>query len=106
MFGTLAATSALLFALLYLLRRRQESFCITIQGEQLRVKRGTPPPDLLQHCRQMVHDARTLRGTIRGFRRGNEVVLMCSRSIPASYRQDIRLLWQKQPRSVTHKRPK
>ncbi|AEY00062.1 hypothetical protein GU3_01525 [Oceanimonas sp. GK1] len=98
MFGTLAATSALLFALLYLLRRRQESFCITIHDERLDIKRGHPPQDLLSHCRQMVQEARTLRGTIRGIRRGNEVVLMCSRSIPASYRQDIRLFWQKQTR--------
>ncbi|MDP5293232.1 DUF3634 family protein [Oceanimonas sp. CHS3-5] len=98
MFGILAATSASLFALLYLLRRRQESFCITIHGAHLKVKRGSPPQNLLSHCRQMVDDARTLKGTIRGIRRGNEVVLMCSRSIPASYRQDIRLFWQKQTR--------
>ncbi|NHH99352.1 MULTISPECIES: DUF3634 family protein [Oceanimonas] len=99
MFGILAATSAALFVLLYLLRRRQESFCISIHGMRLQVKRGAPPQALLSHCRRVADDARTLKGTVRGIRRGNGVVLMCSRSIPASYRQDIRLFWQKQPHS-------
>ena len=102
MFSTLAATSALLFALLYLLRRRQESFCITIRDAHLRVIRGQPPSNLLTHCHQMATDARSLKGTIRGMRRGSQVILMCSRSIPASYRQDIHLFWQKQ----TYSHPK
>lgn len=96
MFGTLAATSASLFALLYLLRRRQESFCITIRNDHLKVKRGQPPSYLLHQCHQLATDAQTLRGTIRGMNKGGRVVLTCSRSIPASYRQDIHLFWQKQ----------
>ncbi|WP_107852135.1 DUF3634 family protein [Oceanimonas marisflavi] len=105
MFGALAATSASLFALLYLLRRRQEHFCITIRDAHLNVKRGNPPPGLLSHCQHLINDTRSLRGTIRGIRRGKEVVLMCSRSIPASYRQDIRLFWQKQAHLTEPKGP-
>lgn len=97
MFGILVVTSAALFGLLYVLRRRQESFCITIEGIHLNVKRGRPPQALLSHCQQLVRDARTLKGTIRGIRRGGQVELSCSRSIPASYRQDIHLFWQNQP---------
>lgn len=96
MFSILVITSAALFTLLYLLRRRQESFCITIEGIHLNVKRGRPPQALLHHCQQLVQDARTLKGTIRGMKKGSGVVLSCSRSIPASYRQDIRLFWQQQ----------
>ncbi|WP_445401993.1 DUF3634 family protein [Zobellella sp. An-6] len=97
MFSILVVTSTALFGLLYLLRRRQESFCITIKGIHLNVKRGRPPQALLSHCQQLVQDARTLKGTIRGVKRGGGVVLSCSRSIPASYRQDIRLFWQNRP---------
>ncbi|WP_375056707.1 DUF3634 family protein [Zobellella sp. DQSA1] len=96
MFSILVITSAALFGLLYLLRRRQESFCIAIEGIHLNVKRGRPPQALLRHCQQLVQDARTLKGTIRGVKKGGGVILSCSRSIPASYRQDIRLFWQHQ----------
>ncbi len=97
MFTTLIFTSLTLFGLLYVLRRRQESFLITIEGVHLTIKRGRPPQALLQHCRQLMLDARTLKGTIRGLKKGNDVALSCSRSIPATYRQDIHLFWQQQP---------
>lgn len=96
MFGTISLISLALFGLLYALRRRQESFLITIEGVHLNVKRGQPPQTLIRHCQQMMQDARTLKGTIRGFKKGDGVVLSCSRSIPASYRQDIHLFWQQQ----------
>ncbi|PSJ44463.1 DUF3634 domain-containing protein [Zobellella endophytica] len=97
MFSILVSTSLALFGLLYLLRRQQESFCIRIEGIHLNVKRGRPPQALLSHCQQLMQDARTLKGTIRGVKKGSGITLSCSRSIPASYRQDIRLFWQKQP---------
>lgn len=97
MFGTISLISLALFGLLYALRRRQESFLITIEGIHLNVKRGQAPQALIRHCQQLMQDARTLKGTIRGFKKGDDVVLSCSRSIPASYRQDIHLFWQQQP---------
>ncbi len=96
MFGTISLISLALFGLLYALRRRQERFLITIEGIHLKVKRGHPPQELVRHCRQLMQDARTLKGTIRGLKQGDGVMLSCSRSIPASYRQDIHLFWQQQ----------
>lgn len=96
MFGTISLVSLTLFGLLHALRRRQEHFLITIEGIHLKVKRGQPPQALVCHCRQLMQDARTLKGTVRGLKKGNGVVLSCSRSIPASYRQDIQLFWQQQ----------
>ncbi|WP_417618294.1 DUF3634 family protein [Oceanisphaera sp.] len=97
MFSNILLVSLSLFGLLYLLRRHQERFLITIEGVQVTVKRGQPPPALILHCRQLLREARTLKGTIRGLKKGNAIVLSCSRSIPASYRQDIHLFWQQQP---------
>lgn len=97
MFSNILWISLALFGLLHLLRRHQERFLITIEGVQVTVKRGQPPPALLLHCRQLLRDAHTLKGTIRGLKKGNDIVLSCSRSIPASYRQDIHLFWQQRP---------
>lgn len=97
MFSNMILVSFALFGLLYLLRRRQERFLIIIEGMHVKVKRGQPPQALIVHCRQLLQDARTLKGTIRGMKKGNGIILSCSRSIPASYRQDIHLFWQQQP---------
>ena len=96
MFSNMLLVSLVLFAMLYLLRRRQERFLITIEGAHLQVTRGQPPQALILHCRHLIQDAYTLQGTIRGLKQGNDIALSCSRSIPASYRQDIHLFWQQQ----------
>ncbi|MFD1008588.1 MULTISPECIES: DUF3634 family protein [Oceanisphaera] len=96
MFSNMLLVSLALFALLYLLRRRQERFLITIEGAHVKVTRGQPPQALVLHCRQLIQDAYVLQGTIRGLKKGNEITLSCSRSIPASYRQNLHLFWQQQ----------
>ncbi|GAA3551471.1 DUF3634 family protein [Zobellella aerophila] len=96
MFTILLFTSLALFSLLYLLRRRQESFCIVLEGIQIHVERGRPPQALLSHCQQLLQDSRTLKGTIRGIKKGASISLNCSRSIPIAYRREIRQFWQQQ----------
>ena len=101
MFTVLLFTSLALFSLLYLLRRRQESFCIVLEGIHINVERGRPPQALLSHCQQLLQHSRTLKGTIRGIKKGTTISLNCSRSIPVAYRQDIRLFWQRQLQAQT-----
>ena len=100
MFSSVLFIALTLFALLYFLRRRQESFRISLQDAQIKVVSGQPPLPLLKFCRQLTQDMRTIKGSIRGLKKDGLIVLICSHSIPVSYRQDIYLFWQQQPIAV------
>ncbi|WP_319782959.1 DUF3634 family protein [Oceanisphaera sp. IT1-181] len=100
MFSSILLIAVTLFALLYVLRRRQESFRIRLQDAEIKVISGQPPQALLLLCRQLTKDLRTVKGSIRGLKKGEHIVLICSHSIPIAYRRDIYLLWQQQPRAV------
>lgn len=100
MFSSVLFIALTLFALLYILRRRQESFRINLQDTQVKVVSGQPPVALLKFCRQLTQDMRTIKGSIRGLKKDGLIVLICSHSIPISYRQDIYLYWEQQPIAV------
>lgn len=87
----------LLWVSLYGLRRHQERFFIRLEGAQFKVKRGQPPHRLIRLCEQLTQQADPIKGTIRGLKKsqGQGIVLNCSRSIPASYQQDIFLFWRR-----------
>ncbi|MGO4999913.1 DUF3634 family protein [Oceanisphaera sp. W20_SRM_FM3] len=100
MFSSVLCIALILFALLHVLRRRQESFRIRLQDTQLTVISGQPPAVLLQFCRQLTLDMRSIKGSIRGLKKDGLIVLICSHSIPVAYRQDIYLFWQQQPNTA------
>ncbi|MBU3824074.1 MAG: DUF3634 family protein [Candidatus Oceanisphaera merdipullorum] len=100
MFSSILCITLLLFGLLHVLRRRQESFRIRLQDTQLTVISGQPPAVLLQFCRQLTHDIRSIKGSIRGIKKDGLIVLICSHSIPIAYRQDIYLFWEQQLNSA------
>ena len=100
MFSGVSLLALTLFALLYALRRRQESFRIRCQNSELKVISGQPPKALLLFCRQLLQNGMTIKGSIRGLRKGEEMILICSHSIPVGYRRDIYLFWQQQPEAV------
>ena len=100
MFSSVLFIALTLFALLYFLRRRQESFRIRLQDAQVKVISGQPPLALLKFCRQLTQEMRTIKGSIRGQKKDGLIVLTCSHSIPISYRKDFYLFWQQQPIAV------
>ena len=100
MFSGVSLLAFTLFALLYALRRRQESFRIHLQNAELKVISGQPPQALLLFCRQLLQNGHTIKGSIRGLREGEYMILVCSHSIPVAYRQDIYLFWQQQSPTV------
>lgn len=85
----------LLWVGLYGLRRYQERFLIRLDGAHFKVKRGQPPRRLIRLCEQLIQKTGPIKGTIRGLKKSQGIVLNCSRSIPASYQQDIFLFWRR-----------
>lgn len=97
MFASVLFIALTLFALLYALRRRQESFRIRFDGTEFKIVSGQPPKKLLLFCQQLTQDMRTVKGSIRGLKKDQHIELICSHSIPIAYRQEIYLFWQQQP---------
>lgn len=97
MFSSVLLIALTLFVLLYMLRRRQESFRISLHDTEVKVVSGQAPKVLLQFCRQLTAELRTIKGSIRGLKKDGHIVLICSHSIPIAYRRDIYLFWQQQP---------
>ena len=85
-----------LFVLLYVLRRQQEEFRISLQDTDIKVISGQPSPALLQFCKQLTQEMGSVSGNIRGLKKDQRIELVCSHSIPIAYRQDIYLFWQQQ----------
>jgi hypothetical protein len=69
-------------------------FVVRIDHGQPCVTRGKVTPTFLREVGQACGDAEVRRGWVGGVRRGKQVALAFSRSIPQACRQRLRNQWQ------------
>jgi hypothetical protein len=78
--------------IVWTLSRRNTVFVLEVRDQSLRLE-GDAPPRFVADCKELLDEAGVANGSVRGQRRGSQVALVFSHTIPRALRQRIRNVW-------------
>ncbi len=72
-------------------------FVIQVDGIKVSVKKGQVPDYFIREIKLIQRSAQAIQGKIYGMRRGQQINLECSSSIPDNILQRLRNVWKPNP---------
>ncbi|MGY5450412.1 DUF3634 family protein [Agarivorans sp. MS3-6] len=75
-------------------------FVIKVEGRNVEVKKGRVPEYFIQEIKDVQRSGQAITGKIYGMRRGRQINLECSKSIPDFMLQRLRNVWKPTPTPI------